>query len=119
MGENQEKIGTDLDVLCVGCLQFFSKVRVCLQNLNHLSEIPVVVKASVLQERTGYSQQTESKLMCTTETTEAITPFSSGTSSLGSWLSPLRSIGTDQTPAEMDKSSSQPGFKFILLQNKQ
>lgn len=40
----------DLDVLCVCCLQFLSEVRVCLQNLNHLSEIPVVVQASVLQE---------------------------------------------------------------------
>ncbi len=43
-------MGADLDVLCVCCLQFLSEVRVCLQNLNHLSEIPVIVQASVLQE---------------------------------------------------------------------
>lgn len=64
----------------------------------------------------SYSQQTESELKYMPETTEAITTLSSGTSSLASCLSALRSIGTDQTPAEMDRSSSQPGFKFILLQ---
>lgn len=40
----------DLDVFCVCCLQFLSEVWVCLQHLNHLSEIPVIVQASVLQE---------------------------------------------------------------------
>lgn len=47
---NEGEMDADLDVLCVGCLQFLSEVRVCLQNLNHLSEIPVVVQACVLQE---------------------------------------------------------------------
>lgn len=44
-------MNTDLDVLCVCCLQFLSEVRVSLQNLNHLPEVPVVVQAGVLQER--------------------------------------------------------------------
>lgn len=39
----------NLDVLCVCRLQFLSEVRVCLQHLDHLSEIPVVVQTSVLR----------------------------------------------------------------------
>lgn len=46
----KQKMDTNLDVLCVCCLQFLSEVRVCLQNLNHLSEVSVIVQASVLQE---------------------------------------------------------------------
>lgn len=46
----KQKEDPNLDVLCVRCLQFLSEVRVCLQNLNHLSEVPVIVQASVLQE---------------------------------------------------------------------
>lgn len=49
MNEFKEEMGADLDVLCVCCLQFLSEVRVCLQNLDHLSEIPVVVQAGVLR----------------------------------------------------------------------
>lgn len=39
----------DLDVLCVRRLQLLSEVRVRLQNLDHLSEVPVVVQARVLR----------------------------------------------------------------------
>lgn len=50
--------------------------------------------------------------------TAAFTPFSSCASSLTSWLATLRSMGTEDTPAQTDRSSSQPGFTFILLQSK-
>ena len=116
---------TDLDVLRVRRLQLLSEVRVRLQNLDHLPEVPVVVQAGVLQDRVvkkreSYSQQAESqKLKRVTETFETVTTFSSGNSALASWLSALRSMGTDQTPAAMERSSSQPGERFILLQDKQ
>ena len=57
---------TDLDVLRVRRLQLLSEVRVRLQNLDHLPEVPVVVQAGVLQDRVvkkreSYSQQAESQ----------------------------------------------------------
>lgn len=42
-------LDANLDVLCVCRLQFLSEVRVSLQNLDHLSEVAVVVQARVLQ----------------------------------------------------------------------
>lgn len=52
----------DLDVFCVCCLQFLSEMRVRLQNLDHLSEVPVVVQAGVLQgqQRAGEGEHMHS-----------------------------------------------------------
>lgn len=38
-----------LDVVCVGSLEFFPEVGVCLQHLNHLSEVTVIVQTSILR----------------------------------------------------------------------
>lgn len=40
---------TDLDVVRVGRLEFFSEVRVSFQHLNHLSEVAVIVQTGVLR----------------------------------------------------------------------
>lgn len=45
----KHQTGGDLDVFGVCCLQLLSEMRVRLQNLDHLSEIPVVVQPGVLQ----------------------------------------------------------------------
>lgn len=47
--EMKRGAAADLDVLCVRSLQFLSEVRIRLQNLDHLSEVPVVVQACVLR----------------------------------------------------------------------
>lgn len=43
-------VEANLNVFCVCRLEFFSEVRVCLQNLDHLSQISVVVQPCVLQQ---------------------------------------------------------------------
>lgn len=115
---------SDLDVFAVGRLQFLSEVRVRLQHLDHLSEVPVVVQARVLRGCVVEGELITTRRIAnikkyTDETSESITPFSSGTSALASWFAALRSTGTDRTPAQTKRSSSQPGWRFILLQYKQ
>ena len=57
----QIRVFSYLDVLCVGGLQLLSEVWIRLQDLDHLSEIPVVVQARVLVVQTHGPYQNDSR----------------------------------------------------------